>query len=640
MKKTITTLCLLLGVNFLQAQTWPIEWKISSDGHQLSVGQNVTGFYDPSVIRQIQFDFPQTNYWTQLTTNYTSNTNLLCDVTIDGVLYDSCGVRFRGQTSYSGGPGGGGTTIGDKKSFNVNMDDVHHNQDAMGYSSLNLLNAFLDPSFLREVIYFQLIRKHIPTAKANFSHLKINGADWGLYPNIQNLNKKFYKEWFLTNDGANWRADAATAGPGGAWGDGTAALNNLGTDSTVYDNYYTLHSSDIADPWKQLMEVCNVLDTVSAANMENVLNNYLDVDRALWYLASEIAFTDDDGYIYKGKMDYYIYEEKETSRMAMIQFDGNSSFDAAYVTSWSPFYNASNANYPLMYRLMSVPALRQRYLAHMRTILKDEFNSTEVDSLIDHYNNLVDSIVVSDPKKIYTYTQFNSEATAMKNFIVSRRNALAANTEMNVTGPTISSVSYTSSAGEWLAPNPAEATHVQASVSSTSGLSQVTLYYSGGIVGKFSKTQMYDDGAHNDGLSGDGVYGADIPGFGGATWVRFYIEATANNTAKTVSYMPEGAEHNVYLYQVTGSISGIADASLTQNLILAPNPATDQFSINIENTQEIKSVDIINLQGQTVLTLQSLASDIVPIQRLASGTYIVRIRLQSGITFDQKLIKQ
>jgi hypothetical protein len=39
------------------------------------------------------------------------------------------------------------------------------------------------------------------------------------------------------------------------------------------------------------------------------------------------------------------------------------------------------------------------------------------------------------------------------------------------------------------------------------------LYYTGGLVGNFQKTDMVDDGLHHDGIAGDGIYGGTIPGF-------------------------------------------------------------------------------------------------------------------------------
>ena len=62
------------------------------------------------------------------------------------------------------------------------------------------------------------------------------------------------------------------------------------------------HEADII-----LINTCSILDNGSLANMEANLPSTMDIDRALWFLAAEILFTDDDGYAYKGTMDYLLY---------------------------------------------------------------------------------------------------------------------------------------------------------------------------------------------------------------------------------------------------------------------------------------------------------------------------------------------
>ncbi|MBK7966494.1 MAG: CotH kinase family protein [Bacteroidetes bacterium] len=52
----------------------------------------------------------------------------------------------------------------------------------------------------------QPYKKHVPVAKTNFVKLYLNGANWGLYPNIQQLNKDYLEQWYLSNDGIWWRA--------------------------------------------------------------------------------------------------------------------------------------------------------------------------------------------------------------------------------------------------------------------------------------------------------------------------------------------------------------------------------------------------------------------------------------------------
>jgi hypothetical protein len=556
------------------SQGLPDEMYLTPDLKMLYTGGNPsTGLYDESLIKSIFLTFPQTNYWSLLQQNYVSKTDLPATMVIDGVTYDSVGVRFKGNTSYMG------TGTSQKKSFNISMDYAHPDQDIDGYSTLNLNNAFDDASFMREWFYLHQIRKHIPAAKAAFSKLYINGANWGLYPNVQQVNKDLLKEWFLTNDGTNWRADkppGSPGGPGGGWGDGTAALNYLSPSIAPYQQYYTLKSTDQTNPWQNLVNGCSKLENPPIGSLQSVLPDSMDVDRALWFLASEIAFSDDDSYVYKGKMDYYVYYEPETHRLTPLEFDGNTVMKTNHV-NWSPFYNQTNANYPLMNRLFAIPELRQRYLAHLRTIITEEMDTADCNALINQYKAMIDTIVQNDPKKLYSYAAFNTEVNVLKNFILNRRNYMLSNSEVAQVGPTVSGVGFYTNGVAWDQPTASDSVLVNANASFSSGLDKVRLYYSVGVVGNFSSTLMYDDGAHGDGSAADGVFGAWIPPVAGSKWVRYYIEAVANNTAKTVTYDPPGAEHNVYVYFVEPTAS--SDTSIVINEIMASNQSTAADSL-------------------------------------------------------------
>jgi hypothetical protein len=382
----------------------------------------------------------------------------------------------------------------------------------------------------------------------------------------------------LTNNGTNWRADDPTPSPPGPcgggpqWGDGTAALNYLGADTALYQEYYTLKSSETPDGWNRLVAGCNALNNTPTADLPNVLPNYLDVDRALWFLASEIAFSDDDSYIMKGKMDYFVYFDKETERLSPLEYDGNSVLQSNNI-AWPPFYNVSKVNYPLLNKLLNVPAWRQRYLAHLRTIITEELDASSAAQVIDQYKNQIDALYQSDPKKYYTYAQFNTGVSELKNLVNTRRTNLLANTEVAQQGPQIGNVTYFNPAGQpWTQPSSQESVSVQAQVGSSNGISRVNLYYAEGILGGFASVQMFDDGAHQDGASGDGVFGASIPAFDAGSWVRFYIEALADNTPKSAAYKPAGAEHNVYYYRVKQSLSPIS--GIVINEFMAANTAT------------------------------------------------------------------
>jgi len=558
----------VIGFQQGQAQNLPDHIRFAADEHIIYTGdQEPQGLYDATQVRVFQLWFSQPDYWQQLKNNYTSKTDIPAMLIADGDTFPNVGVRFKGQTSYSQ------TLISDKKSFNITLDYADSTQNLMGYETLNLNNAFQDASFMREVAFLHLIRQHVPAASASYVQLYINGSNWGIYPNIQQLNRGYIKEWYFSNDGTLWRADrpAGSAGNPG-WGDGTAGLNFLGTDTTTYKQYYTLKSTDKATPWDDLVQTCQVLNTTPLNSLESEISEYLDLDRTLWFLASEIAFSDDDSYVFKGKMDYYLYWDIETGRMTPLEFDGNSVMKSN-TTNWGVFYNETKVNYPLLNRLLAVPAIRQRYLAHMRTLVQDELDQTKFNALVDKYDALIGAGVLADPKKMTTNPQYGTEKQTIKNFVQNHRTTLLNHPEMGAVGPVISNATMRNAAGyEWTSPIENENAHITAAVTSQTGIAGVYAYFCPALYGNFAKIQMFDDGQHHDGAAGDGNFGVSIPGYGTGTYIRFYVEAKSANTAGTVTYAPAGAEHNVYYYQVAAPWA--PNRPVAVNEIMASNSIT------------------------------------------------------------------
>jgi hypothetical protein len=174
----------------------------------------------------------------------------------------------------------------------------------------------------------------------------------------------------------------------------------------------------------------------------------------------------------------------------------------------------------------------------MRTLVQDAMDTAIVNQRINSYFSMIDPIVQNDPIANYSYSDFLISIGTLKNFVRDRRSYILGNSEMNVSSPVISNTVFYSNTVAWQRPQSNQNVSVTTSVTSSGGINKVTLYSSTGLVGKFNKTTMFDDGLHNDQSANDGIYGADISGMSGGTWVRFYIEATSNNSAKTVAYDP------------------------------------------------------------------------------------------------------
>lgn len=573
--KWISLLALMcFTATVVSSQNLPNEMYYSSDGRILYSGGKLptTGFYNVDTIKNVYLNFEQTDYWSQLTANYQSETNIAATMIYDGVSYPGVGVRFRGNTSYM--------QIGNspKKSFAIETDFTDESLKIDGYNDFKFNNAHQDPSFMREVLYSRMARKYIPIAKANYIHLFLNGQDWGIYPNIQAIDKSFLEEWFLSNDGARFRAtkDGTMGGGGPGWGDGTAGLNYLGNDTTLYQRYYTLKSNDkIVNPWQTLIDATYVLSQASVGSLDDLKTKF-DVDKALWFLACENIFTDDDSYVMKGKMDYMVYIESETGRTTPLEYDGNSTFlsNAANSVNWGPFKNAMNVNYPLLNKLLNIPEYRQRYLAHYRTILEETFTISNATQIVNGLYQQINQLVASDSKKLYSTNEFNTNYPGLISFVTNRRNYLLANAEVKELAPKILSAKYVNQAGlDYGKISQNEPVNIKAELENTTVVAAVNLYFGTGLTGSFSKTLMYDDGNHQDGTAADGIYGAEIPGMAAGTLIRYYVEAIANNSSASASYLPAGAEHDIFVYSVE---STQASNGVVINEIMAQNTSTVQ----------------------------------------------------------------
>lgn len=356
---------------------------------------------------------------------------------------------------------------------------------------------------------------------------------------------------------------------GGGFGSGRSGLNFLGMDTTLYKAAYNLKSSKVGNPWRFLAQTAEKLNQSTPAQLEATINDYLDLDRALWFIATEIMFVDDDSYINKGGMDYYVYYDSETGRLTPLETDGNSAISLQRASSWTPFHNAANVNFPLMNKLLAIPAFRQRYLAHIRTLNEEVINPAISHPLINALARQIDPLVKADPKALYTYAAFQTEVTNLKTYFTNRYNYIKAFAEVARIVPAITKTTHASGGTDWATPTDKGTVWVRSSAASSEGIAGVWLHYTGKLVGKFTKIAMRDDGKNQDGAAGDGVYGAEIPAIAGGSYVRYYVEAVSANTVGTVSYDPVGAEHNVYVYQVKPTLA--ANRTVVINELEASN---------------------------------------------------------------------
>ncbi len=491
--------------------------------------------YDPSVLRSFHLTFHDEDWQTRLRDNFASQTLILADLEVDGLVYPNVGVRIRGNTSYTALP-----ADSEKFSLKIRTDHVDPNQQLMGYDNLNLNNGFRDPSFLREVVYNNFVAQFIPHPLANHVQLSLNGENWGVYVNTQQPNKRMLRDDFTNADGLRVICANRSFGPG---------LRYNGTDPSGYSEYEIQDDGGLEDPLGALIAVTDVLTNEPQSSWQNI-DHWLALDPSIWSVVLENLLTDDDGYVSKG-CDFVTYRDPIDGRMHLLQRDGNETFTqpAMPITR-----NFTSINRPLLNRVHTIPDLRQRYLAHYRTV-QLFLNWSYFGPIFEAQRDLIDAAVQADPKRIYSYELFQQNFSqtvtlpftglgggtvpGLQQFVDERSALLNANAELLQSSPSIHAVEISPQKPQ--AGNPV---WIQAEVAGNQhAIDEVVLYYRPDPTGVYQQVPMLDDGEGGDAQAGDGIYGVLLPVSGEpGQLVSYYIAARSDNAQRSLRFFPPLAE--------------------------------------------------------------------------------------------------
>lgn len=540
MKKTILALGLLLG---------------------LATGCFSQGFYDINTINTIEITFTQSN-WDYLLDQLAAagdEERLLGSVSINGQFFDSVGVRYKGNSSYNANQV--------KNPLNIKLDYIIDNQEIENYGTIKLSNVYKDPSFVREVLSYEIARKYLPAGLSNYAKVYVNGTYLGLYTSDQDVDKFFMRTHFLSDENARIKGEITgntmPGQMGGVW-------EYYGADSSLYVNKYALESDY---GWNELV---SFLDTLN--NYNTYVDQVLNIDRHLWFLAFENTLVNLDSPI-NNPQNYYLYKD-DAGRMNPIPWDLNESFGVftnlqgggplgtTQLQHLDPFVNLTSSIHPVISKVLSNATYRKMYVAHMKTMLEENFSNGWYEARGLEIQNIIDDEVQADPNKFYTYANFTSNLynavgggpnggiIGIVQLMSERATYLNSLTEFQYEGPAISSVSHS--------PEQVSANSEVWITATVTNETSVKLAYRSTIGAIFDKIDMVDDGNHHDGVAGDGIFGVGITT--GTTDIQYYIYAENLNA---VSYSPARAEYEFYNIEVT-----LATGDLVINEFMADNEST------------------------------------------------------------------
>ena len=376
--------------------------------------------YDADTLRTIFLDFEHDDWETELAAFYHTDVELHATLRMDGRSYRDVGVNFRGNNSFTAVP------AGLKRPLSLSMDSVH-NQHLLGHTSLNLLNANQDPTFLRSVLFLDVARDYIPALKANFMRVVINGESWGVYINQQTFSAQFVQEAFKTDAGTRWKSPNNSTGGG---------FSYLGDDIALYRRWYEIKGKDNVAAWSSLIRATRILDTTPPDQLEPALSPVMDLDEVMRYLALDIELVNNDGYWRDGS-DFNVYLDR-SGRFMLTLHDANEGFRAGGrggAAQPDPLAAMDDPNKALRRRLLAVPSLRTRYLRYVGDIADKWLDWTRLGPVVARYEKLIAADVERDTRKLDTTEAFRvgiygladgspPAATTIKGFAEQRRAAI------------------------------------------------------------------------------------------------------------------------------------------------------------------------------------------------------------------------
>ncbi|MDP2307710.1 MAG: CotH kinase family protein [Pseudomonadota bacterium] len=258
---------------------------------------------------------------------------------------------------------------GGKMQFRVDLDHVDPTSEFHGVTSLNLESANYDPTLVKNGLALAVFRDvdGLVAPDANHAAVYINGAFYGVFENVEQINGTFLENHFDEPDGNLY------------WFIWNGHFGSLETNTDIGD------TSD----WDAMEALVNATPgTVSSEEFGPRFRELVDVDQLLLVFAAEAVVPQTDG-VWAGSANCYLYNEPGRG-FVYLPWDLDSAFtqppaelcpacgtlpdtvDAdpiTFITGRGPA-----AKWRAWDLLMAIPEERARYLVALRRVLDEAFD--------------------------------------------------------------------------------------------------------------------------------------------------------------------------------------------------------------------------------------------------------------------------
>lgn len=304
----------------------------------------------------------------------------------EGRRYSPVGVRLKGQGSF--------LPIGQKPSLKIKFGHYVSGGEFFGLKKLTLNNMSSDPTMMHERLAYSVYRKMgIPAPRANHTRVYLNNSYYGLYANIEDVDRRMLAHWFTNSDGPLFE----------------------GWDTDFIPGYETLFQHE--DGPDDRTNIYGLADALSLGDPNAAIAaalDHADVDQFLWFWAVTSAVGQFDAYPYNID-DFHVYDDPIEGTLQFIPWGTDETFDDNGNVRW--------IGGQMALRCAEVPSCVQTWADRMFDVV-DEMEAMDLYGEIDRIIAQTATAVAEDTRKPYSSFTMNSYRTIMRTFIETRRDTI------------------------------------------------------------------------------------------------------------------------------------------------------------------------------------------------------------------------
>lgn len=290
----------------------------------------------------------------------------------DGNVVDSAMLRLRGNPCCS--------WQDEKMQFQISFNEVDPDGRYMGLRKILLDAPRYNRSFLRERLALSILRDMgLRAPCANNARLVVNGAYYGLYTNVEKIDREFLERNFEDPDGDLFKKGAE-----------------------LKTNEETSNLARALEFW----------ETTTIPEMEQLI----DLEAMVLELAGEAIIPDNDGF-WGGGGNFYVYDDPTSGKLVLLPWDLDSTFEVLPPeTDPVTWIKPESYGRPHVDAIFADEHWRARYVEALRTA-RAAYDVDVVIDRLDRWAAQIHEAAATDPMKPFSTESHEITVQNMRTYI-------------------------------------------------------------------------------------------------------------------------------------------------------------------------------------------------------------------------------